>query len=62
MASTKFRSNLAESSTIKVDDAYIESDATHFFLIKLSEFLNYNKVNKNPVLGTTGTPKMVGNE
>ena len=60
MASTMFRSNLAESSTRKVDDAYIESDATHLFLNKLSEFLNYNKVNKNPVLGATGIPKIVG--
>ena len=32
MASIKFRSNLAESSTIEVDDAYIDSGATpHFF-------------------------------
>ncbi len=47
MASIKFRSNLAEISTKKVDDAYIDSGATHHFFHQRSIFCTILRSMKN---------------
>ncbi len=59
MPSIKFRSNLAEISTKKVDDVYIDSVATHYFFHQRSIFLNYTTVNEKPVQGAKGITKIV---
>ncbi len=60
MVTIKFRSNLAESSRMKVDDAYIDSGATHHFFHQRSIFLNYTKMNEEPVQGAMGITKIIG--
>ncbi len=53
LANIKFWKNWAESSTMKVDDQYIECGATHQFFHQRSIFLNYTKLNEKPVQGAT---------
>ncbi len=45
---------------MKVDDAYMDSGATHNFFQQHSIFLNYTNMDEEPVQGATGITKTVG--